>query len=144
MKTMFSKILVPVDGSENAFRALDQALFLAKSTGAAITAIHVIESPPTVYVESQKLLNELLSNYRKESAKILDKCKEIGQRQDVKVDTVIAEGDAAANINGYAEKEAFDLIVIGSRGLGRLKQALLGSVSNKVIHHAKRSVLIVK
>jgi len=57
---------------------------------------------------------------------------------------VIAEGDAAANINGYAEKEAFDLIVIGSRGLGRLKQALLGSVSNKVIHHAKRSVLIVK
>ena len=141
---MFTKILVPVDGSDNSFRALDQALFISKSTGAAITAMHIIESPPTVYVESQKLLNELLDNYRKQSAKILDKCKDIGQRQDVKVDTVIAEGDAAANINGYAEKEAFDLIVIGSRGFGKLKQALLGSVSSKVIQHAKSSVLIVK
>jgi nucleotide-binding universal stress UspA family protein len=144
MNSMFTKILVPVDGSDNSFRALDQALFISKSTGAAITAMHIIESPPTVYVESQKLLNELLDNYRKQSAKILDKCKEIGQRQDVKVDTVIAEGDAAANINGYAEKEAFDLIVIGSRGFGKLKQALLGSVSSKVIQHAKSSVLIVK
>ena len=141
---MISKILVPIDGSDNSFRALDQALFISKSTGAAITAMHVIESPPTVYVESQKLLNELLDNYRKQSAKILDKCKEIGQRQDVRVDTVIAEGDAASNINGYAEKEAFDLIVIGSRGFGKLKQALLGSVSSKVIQHAKGSVLIVK
>jgi nucleotide-binding universal stress UspA family protein len=141
---MISKILVPVDGSENSFRALDQAIFISNKTGAAITAMHVIESPPTVYVESQKLLNELLNNYRKQSAKILDKCKEIGQKQDVKVDTVMAEGDAASNINGYAEKEAFDLIVIGSRGLGKLKQALLGSVSSKVIQHAKGSVLIVK
>ena len=141
---MISKILVPVDGSENSLRALDQALFLAKSTGASITAMHVIESPPTVYVESQKLLNELLANYRKESAKILDKCKEVAHNQGVKLDTVIAEGDAASNINGYAEKESFDLIVIGSRGLGRLKSAILGSTSNKVLHHSKASVLITK
>jgi nucleotide-binding universal stress UspA family protein len=133
-----------VDGSDNALRALDQALFLAKSTGASITAMHVIESPPTVYVESQKLLNELLANYRKESAKILDKCKEIAQAQGVQIETVIAEGDAASNINGYSEKESFDLIVIGSRGLGRLKTAILGSTSNKVLHHSKGSVLIVK
>jgi nucleotide-binding universal stress UspA family protein len=119
-------------------------LFLAKSTGASITAMHVIESPPTVYVESQKLLNELLANYRKESAKILDKCKEIAQAQGVQIETVIAEGDAASNINGYSEKESFDLIVIGSRGLGRLKTAILGSTSNKVLHHSKGSVLIVK
>ena len=141
---MISKILVPVDGSENSLRALDQALFLAKSTGASITAMHVIESPPTVYVESQKLLNELLANYRKESAKILDKCKEVAHNQGVKLETVIAEGDAASNINGYAEKESFDLIVIGSRGLGRLKSAILGSTSNKVLHHSKASVLITK
>jgi nucleotide-binding universal stress UspA family protein len=141
---LITKILVPVDGSDNALRALDQALFLAKSTGASITAMHVIESPPTVYVESQKLLNELLANYRKESAKILDKCKEIAQAQGVQIETVIAEGDAASNINGYSEKESFDLIVIGSRGLGRLKTAILGSTSNKVLHHSKGSVLIVK
>lgn len=141
---MFSKMLVPVDGSDNSFRALDQAIFLAKSTGASVTAMHVIENPPTVYVESQKLLNDLLSNYRAESAKVLDKCKQIAEKSGVKIETVIAEGDAASNINGYAHKEGFDLIIIGSRGLGRFKEMVLGSVSNKVLHHAKCSVLIVK
>jgi nucleotide-binding universal stress UspA family protein len=141
---MFSKFLVPVDGSDNAARALDQALILAKSTGATVTAMHVVERPPTVYVESQKVLNELLANYKKESAKILDKCKEVAQKHGVKLETVIAEGDAASNITGYAEKESFNLIVIGSRGLGKLKEAILGSTSNKVLHRAKMPVMIVK
>jgi len=141
---MFSKILVPVDGSENSFRAFDQAIYVAKSTGAHLTAIHVIESPPTVYVESQKLLNELLSNYKKESAKILDKCKEIAVKNGVQVETVIAEGDPASNITGYAQKGNFELIVIGSRGLGRFKEMVLGSISSKVLHHTKSSVLIVR
>ena len=141
---MFSKILVPVDGSDNSFRALDNAIFLAKSTGASVTAIHVIENPPTVYVESQKLLNGLLANYRTESAKVLDKCKQIADKSGVKLETVITEGDAASSIAGYAHKEGFDLIIIGGRGLGRFKEMVLGSVSNKVLHHAKCSVLMVK
>jgi nucleotide-binding universal stress UspA family protein len=61
---MLSKLLVPVDGSENSLRALDHAIYLAKKTGANITAMNVIENPPTVYVESQKLLNDLLANFR--------------------------------------------------------------------------------
>lgn len=141
---MFSKILVPVDGSDNSLRALDQAIFLAKGTGASVTAIHVIENPPTVYVESQKLLNDLLANYRAESAKVLDKCKQMAEKSGVRIETVIAEGDAASNIVGYAHKEGFDLVIIGSRGLGRFKEMVLGSVSNKVLHHTKTSVLIVK
>lgn len=141
---MFSKILVPVDGSDNSLRALDQATFLAKSTGASVTAMHVIENPPTVYVESQKLLNELLSNFRAESAKILDRCKQMAEKSGVKIETVMAEGDAASNIVGYAHKEGFDVIIIGSRGHGKFKEMVLGSVSNKVLHHAKCAVLIVR
>jgi nucleotide-binding universal stress UspA family protein len=141
---MFSKILVPVDGSDNSLRAFDQAIFIAKSTGAGLTAMHVIESPPTVYVESQKLLNDLLAKYRAESEKVLDKCEQIAEKSGVKIETVIAEGDAASNIVGYANKEGFNLIIIGSRGLGRFKEMVLGSVSNKVLHHAKCPVLIVK
>lgn len=141
---MFSKILVPVDGSDNSLRALDHALFLAKIAGSRVTAIHVIENPPTVYVESQKLLNDIMEKFRIESAKVLDNCKQIAEKSGVKIETVIAEGDAASNITGYAQKEGFDVIVIGSRGLGRFKEMVLGSVSNKVLHHAKCSVLIVK
>lgn len=141
---MFSKVLVPVDGSDNSFRALDAAISLAKTTGASLTAMHVIENPPTVYVESQKLLNELLAKYRSESAKVLDKCKQKADEAGVKLETVIAEGDPASNITGYAHREGFDLIIIGSRGLGRFKEMVLGSVSNKVLHHAKCGVLVVK
>jgi nucleotide-binding universal stress UspA family protein len=141
---MLSKILVAVDGSGNSFRALENTFFIAKNTGAQITAIHVIERIPTVYVESQKLLNDLLANYRKESAKILDRCKEMAEKSGIKISTVIAEGDAASSITKYAQQGEFDLIVIGSRGLGRLKGMMLGSISNKVLHHTKCSVMIVK
>ena len=141
---MLSKILVPVDGSENSLRALDHAIYLAKNTGANTTAMNVIENPPTVYVASQKLLNDLLANFRTESANILDKCKQIAEESDVKIETVIGEGDAASNIIGYAQKGDFDTIIIGRRGLGRFKEMVLGSISNKVLHHAKCSVMIVK
>ncbi|HVD21113.1 MAG TPA: universal stress protein [Nitrososphaera sp.] len=141
---MFSKVLVPVDGSENSLRALDHAIYLAKKAGANITAMNVIENPPTVYVESQKLLNDLLANFRAESARILDKCKQIAEKNDVKIETIIGEGDAGSSIVGYAEKGGFDTIIIGRRGLGRFKEMVLGSISNKVLHHAKCSVMIVK
>ena len=141
---MLSKLLVPVDGSENSLRALDHAIYLAEKTGANITAMNVIENPPTVYVESQKLLNDLIAKFRAESANILDKCKQIAEKSDVKIETVIGEGDAASTIVGYAQKGDFDTIIIGRRGLGRFKEMVLGSISNKVLHHAKCSVMIVK
>lgn len=141
---MLSKLLVPVDGSENSLRSLDHAIYLAKKTGANITAMNVIENPPTVYVESQKLLNDLLANFRAESANILDKCKQIAEKSGVKIETVIGEGDAASTIVGYAQKGDFDTIIIGRRGLGRFKEMMLGSISNKVLHHAMCTVMIVK
>jgi nucleotide-binding universal stress UspA family protein len=141
---MLSKILVPVDGSQNSLRALDHAIYLAKKIGADITAMNVIENPPTVYVESQKLLNDLLAKFRAESAKILDNCKQIAEKSDVQIGTIIAEGDAASSIVGYAHNEGFDTIIIGMRGLGRFKEMVLGSISNKVLHHAKCTVMIVK
>ncbi len=141
---MIAKILVPVDGSEHSFRALAEALVIAKSTGAEITAMHVIERPPTVYVESQKLLDDLMAKYRSESSKVLDKCKENAKSSGVELETVIAERDAASNIISYAEKGKFDLIVIGRRGLGRFKEMVLGSTSSKVLHHTKCSIMITR
>jgi nucleotide-binding universal stress UspA family protein len=141
---MLSKILVGVDGSDNSFRALDHAIFLAKRVEAHLTAIHVVENPPTVYVESQKLLNELLTKYKAESAKVLDRCKQAAEMSGVNIETVLAEGDAATNIVGYAQREGFDLVVIGSRGLGKFKEMVLGSTSSKVLHHTKSAVLIVR
>jgi nucleotide-binding universal stress UspA family protein len=74
----------------------------------------------------------------------LDKSKQIADKSGVKIETVIAEGDAASNIVVYARNGGFDTIIMGSRGVGRFKEMVLGSVSNKVLHHAKCSVMIVK
>jgi nucleotide-binding universal stress UspA family protein len=141
---MFSKLLVPVDGSENSVRALEAAIFLSKKIDAHMTVVHVMEKPPTVYIHPQKELEELLQNYRREAEQILEKCKEIGNRNGVELRKVIIEGDAASEINRFAEKEVFDMIVMGHRGSGRFKKMVLGSVSEKVLHQTKRSVLIIR
>ena len=137
------KFLVPVDGSENSRRALEYATSMAVA-GDALTLVHVIDIPPTVYVESQKLLNEIMSKFKEESAKILNQSKALVQKSGVAVDAVTLEGDTAQGIVDYAQKGGFDMIVMGSRGLGKLKDMVLGGVSHKVLQRAKCPVLIVK
>ena len=141
---MFSKLLVPVDGSENSRRALEEAIFLSKKLDAQITALHVMEKAPTVYIHPQKELEELLKNYRKESEQILEKCQEIGKSNSIELNTAISEGDVASKIIQYVEKGRFDMIVMGHRGSGKFKEMVLGSVSEKVLHLTKCSVLIVR
>jgi nucleotide-binding universal stress UspA family protein len=141
---MFSKLLVPVDGSENAVRALEAAIFLSKKIDAHVTVMHVMQKPPTVYIHPQKELEELLLNYRREAEQILARCEEIGNRNGVELKKVIIEGDVASKILRFAEKEGLDMIVMGHRGSGRFKEMVLGSVSQKVLNQTKRSVLIIR
>ena len=141
---MFSKLLVPVDGSENSVRALEAAIFLSKKIDAHVTVMHVMQKPPTVYIHPQKELEELLLNYRREAEQILARCEEIGNRNGVELKKVIIEGDVASKILGFAEKEGLDMIVMGHRGSGRFKEMVLGSVSQKVLNQTKRSVLIIR
>ncbi len=141
---LFSKILVPVDGSEVSFRALDAALFISEKLGSDITVVHVIENVPTVYIESQKLLDELLNAYRGEGQKILDKCLEIAKKKGITINMSLLQGSPASTILGFAEKENFNAITIGSSGIGGFKGMLLGSVSSKIINHSSHPVLLIK
>ncbi len=68
----------------------------------------------------------------------------MAKKSGVALETVIAEGDAAASIAGYAEQGGVDLVVVGSRGLGKFKEMMMGSTSSKVLHQAKCSVMVVK
>lgn len=139
------KILVPVDGSKYSKKALEQALSIARGTGASVTAVNVIETLPTVYVESQKVLNDARAKYRSESARLLDEYKALAENLGFKIETAMMEGnDPAASIVAFSEKGGFDMIAMGSRGHGKLKEMVLGSTSHKVLHQAKCSVLIVK
>ena len=142
---MLSKILVPVDGSENSFRALEQAIFLSiKIQEAQITVLYIIEDLPSLYIYSPKIIEKLHADYKSEYTKILERCKEIAKKSGININTVLLEGDPASKITGYSEMEKFDLIIIGSRGMGKFKEVIIGSVSNKVLHHAKCSVMLVR
>jgi nucleotide-binding universal stress UspA family protein len=142
---MLSKILVPVDGSENSFRALEQAIFLAtKIQEAKITALYIIEDPPSLYIYSPKIMEKVRADYEIAYTKILDRCKEMADKSGINIHTVLVEGDPASEIMGYSEMEKIDIIIIGSRGMGKFKELILGSVSNKVLHHAKCSVMLVR
>jgi nucleotide-binding universal stress UspA family protein len=144
MLQMFSKILAPVDGSENSYRAARAAIFLAHKVGSDVLVLHVLENLPKLYIESQKVLNDLLSARTKEGRDILNTCLEEAKKSNVAIRTELLEGDAASIILELSNKENFDSIFMGNRGLGRFKELFLGSVSSKVLHHAKCSVLLVK
>ena len=142
---MLSKILVPIDGSANSFRALEQAIFLAaKIQEAQITVLYIIEDLPSLYIYSPKTIEKLHSDYKSESAKILERCKEMANQSGININTVLEEGDPASKIIGYSEMKQFDLIMMGSRGMGKFKEWIIGSVSNKVLHHSKCSVMLVR
>jgi nucleotide-binding universal stress UspA family protein len=141
---MFSKLLVPIDGSENSFRALDHAIFLSKKITARITALRVMEYLPLVYVQSQRTMDTILSKYLEESESILKKSIDIGKKNGVRIESKLRKGDAASNILNYSKKEDYDTIIMGRRGTGKLRQLVLGSTSTKVLNHSDCTVVIVK
>jgi nucleotide-binding universal stress UspA family protein len=132
-KSKISKILVPVDGSERAEKALQYAVLLAQKTDAEITILYVQETG--IF----KLKPEMSEKIGKS---ILSKAAE--QVKGVKLQQKLESGDPAKIITQTANKENHDLIIMGSKGHSTIARFLLGSVTDHVIHYANHSVLIVR
>jgi nucleotide-binding universal stress UspA family protein len=141
---LFTNLLVPVDGSDNSYRALDAALVLSEKLGSNITVIHVMEEIPITHIGSEKLLNELLEAYKKENQDILLKCSEIASEKGLTINTFLLQGNPASVILDYSKKEKFDIVIMGSRGMGKFKELILGSVSSKIVHHSPCAVLLIR
>jgi nucleotide-binding universal stress UspA family protein len=141
---VFTNVLVPVDGSDNSYRALDAALLLKEKLGSSITVVNVIEQVPITHIESEKLLSELLEAYKKENQEILSKCSNIATEKGLSIKTLLLQGNPASVILDYSKKEKFDLVIVGSRGMGKFKQLILGSVSSKIVHHSPCAVLLIR
>lgn len=141
---MFTNILVPVDGSDNSYRALDAALLLSEKLSSNITVIHVMEQFPITHIGSEKLLSEVLEAYKKENQDILSKCSEIATQKGLTIKTLLLQGNPASVILDYSKKEKFDLLIMGSRGLGKFKELILGSVSGKIVHHSQCAVMLIR
>jgi nucleotide-binding universal stress UspA family protein len=139
----YKKILVPLDGSKNAFRALDEAIRLARQCGAGIFAVYVLPFPSVQAYHPDRVVQEKMYE---EGRAVLQKAKRNAENANVVYQQKIIKGIPGNAIADFAnrDKNRFDLIVIGSRGRGGLKEAFLGSVSNHVMHKSKIPVLVVK
>jgi nucleotide-binding universal stress UspA family protein len=145
---MFSAIVVGTDGSETAGKAVQQATELAKQVGADMSLVSAYEP-----VADQRLRREArdvpkdlewMVNPREDVEATLKDAAEQVEEAGVKVATYAREGDAADAILDVAEETHADLIVVGNKGMTGTKRFLLGSVPNKVSHHAPCSVLIIR
>ncbi len=146
---MFGSIVAGTDGSETATTAVRYAIDLARELDARLHIVSAYEP-----VSAHRLRNEKpevpedlqwMVNPREDVLSLLERAKQEATSAGVsEVETFARQGDAADAILDVAEEQRSDLIVVGNRGMTGAKRFLLGSVPNKVSHHAPCSVLIVR
>lgn len=143
MKRFIKKVLVPVDGSDTSKKALEMAIAICEAAGASLTVLEVVEEfgPLPGYYEAAP---PGLDRVKWISEQRFDKIHTPLETTNVKWDRKVEEGYPADRICEVAAKGGYDLIVIGSRGLTVLGRFLLGSVSDRVVHHAPCSVTVVR
>ena len=139
---MFKNILVPVDGSDHAWHALDVACDLAQKYGARLRLVHAMT--PISIEPSLASYSDIIESCIQAADAILDDAQERAQRHTPEITAERYEGYEAEIILKDADTHPCDLIVMGTRGLGRLAGLLLGSVSQKVVQHATCPVLLVR
>jgi nucleotide-binding universal stress UspA family protein len=145
---MFGSIVVGTDGSETAGEAVRQAIELAQPLGAKLQIVSAYEpvADTRLREEAQQVPGDLqwMVNPREDVDVTLRHAEEVAREAGVDVETFARQGDPADAILDVAEEKGSDLIVVGNKGMTGAKRFLLGSVPNKVSHHAPCSVLIIR
>lgn len=143
---MFAKILVPIDGSECSWEALEKAIQLGKLFRSKIVVVHVIQHPIIPYSDniSGTIIDKLVENLTSQGRELLYKAKSRIEEHGLEAYTLLESGQPADVIVEVAKRERVDLIVIGDKGVSRVRRFLLGGTSDAVVHHAKCPVLVFK
>lgn len=141
----FSRILVAVDGSQESLDAVDKAIRIAKSDDAELIAFNVLQLP-VVGPYTPVVLGSLLEKGTKDADGLLGDVKKKAEQNEVKIKTRMTSsfGSPASEIVSYSEEENVDLIVMGTKGRGKLKKILLGSTAAGVVLNAPCAVMVVR
>lgn len=140
IKQQIKKILVPMDGSKNSLRGLDTSIYLARQCGATITGFFVMPIRLSAFAPITFDRKYLLKSANEFMSKAKNRCAQNG----IVFSWKTKMGNEDTEIIEFAQKNKYDIIVIGARGLGSVKEAFLGSVSHAVVHKSKIPVLVVK
>ena len=154
---MFEKILVPVDNSNHSRNALEAAIQIAKKFSGKITLIHVYSSvfpmmpvgepstlSPGIPVSPPPRLPRFTELAQERGERTLADLKRKAETELPEVNTILEKGHAVQEIISAARGGDFDLIVMGARGVSHIREMLLGSVTDGVIHHVDCPVLVIR
>jgi nucleotide-binding universal stress UspA family protein len=146
-KVQLKRIVVPLDGSKDSFRAASYAIKLAKPLGAEVLFVHAVVSPRYIAYETGGIaVLQYIEEAKRTAEEWFKVAGESASAEGVKCssETVLDVASAADAILNYAEGKRADLIVMGTKGRTGLKRFLLGSVASGVVAHAKCSVLVAR
>ncbi len=144
---MYSKILVAVDGSESADRALAESLLLAATMGSELTVVHVIDNSYLRYEVGYAA--DLRASLLADGQTLLDEAKAKAAAQQVTckalmVDKAQSLGDVASAIEQVAEQTGAELLVLGTHGRRGVRRLLMGSVAETLVRQCHQPVLLVQ
>ncbi len=156
--TLFESVLVPLDGSEHSARALDLAIQMAKEFKGKLALIHVysVSVRPVILPEPATLtpsgmpivtaeeISKVAEANRAAGERILTDGEHKATAEEVPVVTMLREGQVVQEIVKASKEGKFGLIVIGARGMSKIRELISGSVTDGVIRHASCPVLVVK
>ena len=152
--SIFSKILIPVDGSINSMKAIDYAVDLADKYKSELLALHVLYSQSGFAFHKETVagaitsssLNDLNLEAKQEAEKWFEEInkKAEGRNVQIKTEVVFTVISIVEGILTYAEKENINLIIIGSKGKSGWKKLIVGSVASGISTYAHCPILIVK
>jgi nucleotide-binding universal stress UspA family protein len=141
---MFQTIVAGTDGSSRAGLAVQEAIDLARSEGARLHLVAAFSSHERHWETFETSARGELVDLRRVAETVLAREGRKAEEQGVEVDWAAREGDPAEALLEAAAEVAADLIVVGSKGMGGVKRFVMGSVPNKISHHALCSVLVVR
>ncbi len=147
---MIKKILVATDASAASNRAVSEAAYLAAKHEAELLILHVIRdmqlpSKMKKVPELEAFTNKREDILRQVAENILSEAEQKAKIDGArKIQTAIGSGDPATSVIGFAKRRNIDMIVLGTRGLGKVKGLFMGSVSRKIVNNAEANCLIVR
>ena len=141
-------IVVGTDGSETSLQAVSQAAALAAATGGTLHIVYVVDSSKVLAASALAPVGGLPvvtdTEMRGEAERTLSRARGVADGLSAATEVHVLDGEPSRELNRLCEQLSADLLVVGSRGMKGAARFVLGSVPNRVAHHAPCSVLIVR
>lgn len=142
---ILKKILIATDGSETAEKAADFGIQIAGLSGTKVYAVYVIDTNPYYSIPLDEIWSkDVYAQLEKMGHQATSYIEKIAKAAGMEAESIVLKGDPAEKIVNFAEEQNVDMIIVGSLGKGKFERLVIGSVSEKVVRHAKVPVLVVR